>query len=344
MSFDFGDVITRAARITWKNKVLWLFSALPVLMGIVIFPIFFVPVLIFGDTAFQDPTSLNAPVYGVIFFALSLLISVLSVIVYGISSASVTLGALRADGNQDTLSLTTGELFTEGRKYWWRVLGVVLLISLAVTLVFLVLFGCMALFGAVTMGLGVLCIQPLFILMYPLMLVLYGYMEEAQVAVVVDDLGVMDALKRAWDLLKANFWSIALLSLLVYLIIGFLSALAIMPFMLPFAFLFPFILDNQQAAPDFRTMMLLMGGMNCVILPIMAVVQGVSITFMKSTFLLAYLRLTGKPAADNSQPQLDDNPSPPVPPEPENENNQTLIAKAPPEDANKTVIAKRPDA
>jgi len=38
MSFDFGDVITRAARITWKNKVLWLFSALPVLMGIVIFP------------------------------------------------------------------------------------------------------------------------------------------------------------------------------------------------------------------------------------------------------------------------------------------------------------------
>ena len=29
MDFDFGDVLTRAWKITWKHKVLWIISGLP---------------------------------------------------------------------------------------------------------------------------------------------------------------------------------------------------------------------------------------------------------------------------------------------------------------------------
>jgi hypothetical protein len=183
--------------------------------------------------------------------------------------------------------------------------------------------------------------------MYPFMMVLYGYMEEAQAAVVADDLGVTAALTRAWDLLKANFWIITLITFLVYLIVGFLSALAVFPFMIPF-FFFPIFMENQQTAPDFRTMMLIVGGMNCILLPIMAVVQGVTITFMKTTFMLVYLRLSRKPG--DLQPKLDDNH-----PVEEPNGNQTLISATQsedtqtlisdePQDNNRTVFAKKPDA
>ena len=43
MNFDFGEVLTRAFQITWKNKILWLFSALPTLVTFLVFPIMYVP-------------------------------------------------------------------------------------------------------------------------------------------------------------------------------------------------------------------------------------------------------------------------------------------------------------
>jgi len=237
---------------------------------------------------YRGPAFLNEPLYLVLFVGASIFISLLSYVLYGISSSSVTLGVLRADGGAE--QVTARELFSDGQKYWLRVLGVMLLIGIGISLVFLVIFGCMTLIGAVTIGLGFVCLQPLFLLMYPLMLVLYGIIEESQAAVVVDDLGVTDAIQRGWELVKANFWRIILISLIVYLGITILGSIVMIPFMIPFFFM-PFFMQDASSF-DPRNMMLIMGGFTLLFLPVMALVQGIGMTFLKTTYTLVYLRLT----------------------------------------------------
>jgi hypothetical protein len=288
MNFDFGEVLTRAFQITWKHKILWLFSALPTMVSFLIFPIMFIPLFFLEGGSYNPPFFVESPVYGVLFFLFIIFIFLLSYILYGVSSSAVILGTVRADG--DAERFTFRELFNDSKPYWWRVLGVLLLIGLSVSLVFLVIFGCMSIFGAVTIGIGYICMAPLMLLMCPLMLILYGIIEESQVAVIVDDVGVTDAIKRGWELVRANFWRIMLISLVVYFGISSLSSIVILPLMSPF-FFFPFLMDGGQFDPSPRTMMLFMGIFSLIFIPVMAFVQGVGVTFLKSTYTLVYLRL-----------------------------------------------------
>lgn len=288
MNFDFGEILTRAGQITWKHKALWLFSALPTLLSIIIVPLVFVPFILTDWDQYGTPQLVENPFYIVIFISGIAVISILSFILYGISCSSVTLGVLRAEGGEERLGAS--ELFNDGRTYWWRILGVMLLIGVAFSLVIFLIFGCMSLLGVLTMGLGFICLQPLFLLIYPLSLALYGIIEESQAAVVVDDLGVTDAIQRGWELVKANFWRILLISFIVYFAISLLGGLVAVPFMIPFFFI-PFFMDGSSA-PDMRTIMLITGGITLLMIPVMALVQGVGMTFLKAAYTIVYLRLT----------------------------------------------------
>lgn len=290
VNFDFGETLSSAFQITWRRKILWVFSALPILLSFLIFPLMFVPIFLTDNGSFNDPFFVDQPVYMILFIAFGIFISLASYALYGISSSSVILGVVRADKG-DAEGFTFNELFNDAKPYWLRVLGVLLLIGLGVSVIFMVIFGCMAIFGAVTIGLGFICMVPLMLLMYPAMLVLYGIIEESQVAVVVDDLGVTDAIRRGWELVRANFWRIVLISLIVYLGIGILSSIAMIPLISPF-FLIPFFMDSGNFDMTSRTMMLILGGFSLIFFPVMALVQGVGLTFMKSVYALVYLRLT----------------------------------------------------
>jgi len=297
MNFDFGEILSSAFQITWRRKILWVFSALPILVSFLIFPFFFVPIFFMGNGSFNDPFFINEPVYVILFIAFSILISLVSYGLYGVSSSAVILGAVRADeDNEASEQFTFNELFNDSKPFWWRVLGVLLLVGLGISLVFTVIFGCMALIGMVTVGLGFICLFPLMLLMYPAMMVLYGIIEESQVAVVVDDLGVTDAIRRGWELVRANFWRIVLISLIVYVGVGILSGIVMFPLMSPLFFI-PFFMDNGSFDMTSRTMMLIMSGFSLIFFPIMALVQGIGLTFMKSVYALVYLRLT-KPQDD----------------------------------------------
>ncbi|HEY5731355.1 MAG TPA: hypothetical protein VIS72_14990 [Anaerolineales bacterium] len=289
MNFDLGEILSSAFKITWKHKVLWTFSAIPVLVSFLVFPFVFVPIFFMDEGSFSNPFFIEEPLIISLFVVFSIIVSIISYVLYGVSSSSVALGVMRADEGAERLTFIG--LFNDSRPYWWRVLGVLLLIGLAVSLVFLVIFGCMALIGVVTAGVGFICLQPLFLLIYPVMMVFYGYIEESQVSVVVDDLGVTDAIKRGWELIRANFWRIVLVSLIVYLGIGLLSSIIVVPFMMPFFFI-PFFMDGGQFEFNPRTTMLFMGCFSLVFFPVMALVQGIGITFLKATYTLVYLRLT----------------------------------------------------
>jgi uncharacterized membrane protein len=289
VSFDFGEVLSRAWQITWKHKVLWLFSALPVFLAFLIFPIMIVPVFFFGMDSQGNPVLFENPIFIILFVAFNIVISTLSFVLYTIGTSCTTLGVLRVE--QGVEHLTIPGLFNEGMKYFARILGVGLLVTAGVSAVFSAFFVCMALFGMVTMGLGFICAQPLIILLYPVMMVLYAFIEQAQAAVVSDDMGVTQAIARGWNLVKSNFWRVLLISLIVYLGIGFLSGIVMMPFMVPFFFL-PFLMEDQNVEFNMRSLGLMMVAFSVIFLPALALLQGITITFLKSTYTLVYLRLT----------------------------------------------------
>jgi hypothetical protein len=135
-------------------------------------------------------------------------------------------------------------------------------------------------------------------------MVIYGFIEESQIGVVADDLGVTDAIKRGWEIIRANFWRILLISLIVYFGLSLLSGIIMLPLMSPFFFI-PFLMDSGQFDPSPRTIMLFMGGFSLLFFPIMALIQGVGITLLKSTYTIVYLRLTR--SQENAPVVLDTN-------------------------------------
>ena len=288
MNFDVGEVLSRAGQITWKHKVLWVFSALPVLVSFLIFPLVFVPIISMGTDSRGYPVIFEQPLFIALFVVTNIIVSLLGFVLYAVGTSSVMLGILRVEGG--VFQLNFRELFNDGRKYLWRILGIMLLISLGVSAIFLALFACVALFGAVTAGIGFICIQPLFILLYPIMIILYAVIEQSQAAVVMDDMGVVEAITRGWNLVKENFWRFLLISLIIYLGITFLSSLVVLPFMAPFFFI-PFLIDNPQIELSTQSIILFVAAFSVILLPVMALVQGITITFMKATYLLVYLRL-----------------------------------------------------
>ena len=289
MNFDVGEVLSQAGQITWKHKVLWVFSALPVFVSFLILPLVFVPIISTGTDPRGNPVIFSEPLFIALFVVTNIIVGLLGFVLYAVGTSSVMRGILRLEEGVSQLNFQ--ELFSDGRKYVWRILGVMLLISLGVSAIFFVLFGCMALFGMVTAGIGFICLQPLFILFYPIMIVLYAVIEQSQAAVVADDLGVVEAISQGWNLVKENFWRFLLISLIVYLGVTFLSSLVVLPFMAPFFFI-PFLIDNSQINLSTQSIILFVAALSAILLPIMALVQGITITLMKATYMLVYLRLT----------------------------------------------------
>ena len=84
-----------------------------------------------------------------------------------------------------------------------------------------------------------------------------------------------------------------------------LLSFIIFPFVFVPVFLIPILLDNGMTDFNPRTMMLFMGGFSLIFIPVMGLIQGITLTFMKSTYTLVYLRLTK--SQDNALVVLEEN-------------------------------------
>lgn len=175
MNFDVGEVLARAWQITWKHRVLWVFNMFPILIGFLFVPIVFIPMFFIGPNALIHQDVVDQPLYVSVFIGTNLLLTLLSILLYAAGVSSATLGILRVENGRDQLQFK--ELLQDGLKYYWRILGVTLSIGTVVSVVFLLLFGCMPAFGMATMGPGILCLQPLFLLLYPAMLIVYALVQ-----------------------------------------------------------------------------------------------------------------------------------------------------------------------
>lgn len=289
MNFSFGEVLTKAWKITWKHKALWGAAFVMTLAVYLIFPLIFAPW--FMIMAEGDPTRWFDNLLPWILMGAGFIL--MMVISYGFTPfirSALIVGALKAERGAEKVSFR--EIFSDGRAFYLRLLGVMLLYGLA-TMVVTALFSGIQIFGTIlTMGLASLCLTPLMILMYPLMFAAIAWMELAESAVVADGLGVMDAIRRAWDTMRFNKMNIFVIALIVYVGIGMISSLVIFPFFLPIFFAPVFFIEGGELS---NGLLWGIGIWMALFIPIMTVVQGIGMVFMKTTWLLTYLRLTRKP-------------------------------------------------
>ena len=292
MKVELGEVLTRAFQITWKNKVLWAISALPILASFLIIPIWLFMAFA-GDfdigrmpRLFENEGFIILAIFFyVIVFAISLVLQI-------ISRSSGTLGVYRAEAGIQPITFM--DLLKDGFSYFLRILGISLLAASVYIAFMLVFFACTTIASIATLGLASICLQPLFLLLFPLILLLMTFMEQAEAAVVVDGLSLVDAAKRSYELVRANLLTFTLLIVVIYFGMTMLSSFIVIPFMIPmFFFMIPGL---ESGMLDFSNIILLQAIFMAVLLPIMAVVQGVSLTYLKSAMMVTYLRLA-RPAS-----------------------------------------------
>ena len=314
---DFGEVLTKAWKIVWKFKILWIFgifagcgtrsgggfnggsgvrsSGTPGQ----------VPNLPPGveDNLFKFVHFFENPAVIVGFISLICAIILLTIFLGIMGRIGLIKGAEAADAGAEHLSF--GELWKSGLHYFWRILGLSLLIGSPIILFYLALiFGGLLIFlayvshsGSSSFGtiapalvalLPVLCI---FVCLIFLLAILIGFLApQAERAILIENEGVISGLRRGWNVLTKNLGPIIIIWFITVVIgvaAGILVALPLLIILVP-AFI-AFMAGGNQ--PSFTP--LIIAGL-CVVayIPVSILANGILSAYLESVWTLTYLRLT----------------------------------------------------
>lgn len=296
---DYGNVLSRAWKIIWQHKVLWIFGILAGLgstgssgssaaNGNVSYQINDVPRYM-EEFGYQVQDFFNRIGQGeLIGLACLLLLAILVVSAILIFLSTIgKIGLIQGvwKVEQGATRLTFGELFRASTPYFWRVFGMYFLVFL----IFIVIIIALAIPLAITI-VGLIC---LICLAVPAAWLLTAVLELASNAIVVENLGISDGLKRSWQLVRTKFGPVViiwLLLLVIGLVAGFILALPVFLLVLPLFF------SNAYWGSDFLSSgWVIFLVCMCAYLPFLLILNGILQSFVSSTWTLTYLRLTGQP-------------------------------------------------
>lgn len=319
---DYGEVFSKAWKIIWKYKILWLFGIFASCSG--------------GgggggggggsssaqfsgneygysnNLNYIEPWAIALIIAAVIF--LVILITVIVIAVSTVGRTGLIQGAKMADENEDA-QLTFGLIFDSVKPFFWRVVGLNLLIMVGYFAILMIL-GMMFLFSTIlTLGLGLICLLPLCCVLIPVFWVLTTFVEMANVAVVVEDLSVIDGLKRGWQVFRDHIGEMIVMGLVLVLggmIVSMLIALPMIAIAIPLIMGIVGSAYGDTGGPVISG--LIFSGLCCLAyLPVLIVVSGIIRAYIGSAWTLTFLRLTRGPAVKKSAELL---PNEPVEPEP----------------------------
>lgn len=293
MNFNFGEVLTRAWQIVWRHKILWVFGVFAACSrgggsggggggggGGGTGP---------GDQPFPQLERFfeqlgqwieaNPWIIAVIVL-LALVLLIVSVFLGTIGRIGLIRGTYQAD--QETEQLVFGELFSNSMPYFWRVFGLSLIIGLLAVLIFVPL----ALFGVLTAGIGFICIVPIICILIPVFWALSVVIEQANAAIVLENLGIGDGMRKGWDVVRANIGPMILLALILFIgsaVIGFIFAIPFIAAVLPLMF----GIFNESTNAVWTAVICC-----AAYLPVLIVLNGILTAYMQSVWTLTYMRLT----------------------------------------------------
>jgi hypothetical protein len=321
---NFGEILSRAWKIIWKHKVLWIFGILASCGqsnggggggG--------------GSSGFQttggngwegeaprelqqffynlerffnqiDGWEIAAIVAGVIF--VFLLLWLLFLALGTIGRIGLIQGTVESEEGAE--KLTFGGLFNNGKPFFWRILGLNLLISFAGIALAMVLIIPLVLLTVVTFGVGLLCLLPLICLLVPVGWLIQVIIQQANIALVVEDLGIFAALQRGWDVFRENWGNLIVMALILGIggaIIGFVFAFPILLIVIP-AVISAAVGGMAESDLAFGGSLLVGGLCLAAYIPVLIVLSGVLQAYIQTAWTLTYLRLTSPSAG----PALDE--------------------------------------
>ena len=293
---DYGEVLSRAWKIIWRYKVLWLFG---ILAGCGSSGISSVPNSLNFTFEGNQPLYLQVPqlqlsgaqwaVLGVGLFFLFLGLIILAVFLNITGYTGVIHGAHQAETSGERMGL--GDLFSDSLRYFWRLVGLTLLL-IAVIILASLGFALFTLAGAVvTFGLILICLVPLACVLVPVVFILSIFIEQSTIAIIVDNLGVFAGIRRGWEITWRNLGAMIVMGLILYIgVYGIIGFIIILPL---FFIIGPLILSLIISSGRTMYGSLLITGL-CLVayLPVLILLNGMLQSYVLSAWTLTYLRLS----------------------------------------------------
>jgi hypothetical protein len=303
---DFGYVLKRGWEIIWKFKVLWIFGILAscgqasgssASNSGYRFSYHDTNISPQVEQFFNRLNPAIITILAIIAIVVSIVLVILIVLLGTVGKVGLIRGTVKAE--QGAERLTFGELWRDGLTYFWRVFGLNLLIGLVIMFALLALFVLGIILTIGTLGIFLVCLIPLLCLLVPVMWVVSVIIEQANVALVVENLSITEAIKRGWQVAWNNIVTMLVMSLILILgasiIGGVLIGLPLLVVAAPAA-----VGAATGTTEAIRNGLLVSGLLFIVYLPVLLLLSGILQSYISSAWTLTYLRLTTKPL----QPQV----------------------------------------
>jgi len=314
---DFGKLLTRAWEIIWTNKVLWIFGILAGCGGQTQSSAFRGGSNYSTGGGYTNPPveelppelepfigpfirllKNNAGQIGMLFLLLCAAIILLSIVFFilrTIGRIGLIQGTLQAEAGSS--NLTFGGLWQSAKPFIGRALGLNLLIAAA-------FFGVAAFFGIFLMiPLVNFCFLPLICLFIPVLWALQIVVKQSNIALVAEDLQILEALERGWKLVRDNIGNALLVGLILVVGLGMVSFIISLPIFMALAPLFTIIFYGASSGFD-QTIFGSMGMAAICILaytPVLMVINGIIQSYVGSSWTLAYMEFSGLDAGSISK-------------------------------------------
>jgi hypothetical protein len=302
MNLNYGEVLTRAWKNIWKHKVLWFFGILASCArggggggsgG--------------GNGNYQTNPGENMPFSGgqierianqvgqyiqdnlwlviAVGLALILLSFILSFVLYALGMVGrigLIKGTYKIENGAESLSF--GEIWSESLPYFWRIFGVNFLVGLAFFAIFIPLI----LFGVITFGFGFICVIPLLCILIPISWVVAVVLQQAQIAIVLEDLTMLDGFKRGWNIVKSN----AVPVIIMVLILGIGGTIISVIVALPMIVAFIPLLMGMETLRESLTPLYISLACCAVYVPVLIIFNGVLTAYIQSVWALTFMQLS----------------------------------------------------
>jgi hypothetical protein len=306
---DIGGVLSRAWQIVWKYKVLWIFGILASCGGAGGSQ----ESLRYEYQLSRSELPLRAQAYfhqlaripsweAILIVSLLVLAVLLLVALLLFLGTMGRIGLIR--GTQQAESgaehLPFGELFRGGLPYFWRVFLLDLLVGILVALVIGATVAFFVFGAIVTRGILMICLFPLICLL-AIAFILIAWLinvviEQANNAIVIENLGIVVGLQRGWEVVKAHFGMMIVMGLILILgvqgIIGFILGLPLFLIVIP-----AFMGAMARTTQALWTGLLVAGLCMIAYLPVFIFLNGILRAYIGTAWALTFMHLTGKPTA-----------------------------------------------
>lgn len=312
---DIGEVLSRAWKIIWKHKILWVFGILAscgqggggggggggssntgvqysqgegnIPPGIERF--FFDVERFFNQIEVWQIVAIVAVIVLIV-----LIMWFIALILSTIGRIGLIQGTALADEDEEAERFTFRQLFDSGKPFFWRVLGLNVLIGLVIFVTVMLLILPMIGITVLTFGIGMLCMLPLICLLIPVSWAISIILQQANSALILEDLDIITAIKRGWEVFRNNLGNILVMALILGIggtIISVIMALPIFLIVIPAAL--GVILGGMTESQLALDSGLVMAGL-CLVgyIPVSIVLGGILRAYIQSSWTLTYMRLT----------------------------------------------------